>query len=627
MTRRSAAAPGALARGRRPFRALVALFLLTGTSLLVSAGPAAAHGSVDTAGLPVAARAARAVALAAAVFVAGQGLLRPLQPAPRDSARRLLFVVTLLGAGATAVAPAGGLPVARWSILLPLLPLTAGAVTATRWPAALGAVGLLLVLGWDAFRDGAGAGVLMLGHLATAGIWLAAVTASATAPAGQRAAVLRRLGPVAVGSAVLLAASGVLAAHRENVTVHGITATPFGSLVALKVGLLAAAGLLGLTVRRVVRRGARPATGPARAELVTLLGAAVLGATLTGLPNPGPAPTAGAPLVRRLTIDDAATGLVVVPQRPGLNLVHLQTTRFTDLRVAGKRYAATPRPYADGQWALISLPPGRSRLQVIQGKHVAQRVLNAGPALPAGAPTDPLQLAGPDGPECLAAALGAVLGGSRGPLTGCPAQQLRAADARALTALVGQLAGRGVHTLGLVADSTPRAVAAAAAVRAAASGAGVRVARLAASLPGALPDVVLSVAGAADTRTALAAAADKPPRYGSYVAPWLMDAPLVAAGGGSAFAALPFDPQGDQAMQYLSALALVGPGGGSESGLVAYLAARGVEPAQRIRVWAATSAFTVMPMNDDPAHAHDEDGQGAGWLAGGALTPVSPALS
>ncbi|HZE66980.1 MAG TPA: hypothetical protein VE081_10140, partial [Sporichthyaceae bacterium] len=180
-------------------------------------------------------------------------------------------------------------------------------------------------------------------------------------------------------------------------------------------------------------------------------------------------------------------------------------------------------------------------------------------------------------------------------------------------------------TLGIVADSSPRAVAARAAVKAAAAGAAVRVTSMVPDLSGALPDVVLSVAGRTDTRTALGAAAQRPARYGMYVAPWLMDVASVSASG-SAFAALPFDPAGAQAGQYLAALHRVGPGGGTESGLVAYLAARGIAPVQQIRIFAATSAFTVMPMNDETAHNHDEDSGGPGWLAGGAITPVSGPL-
>ncbi|HZE67063.1 MAG TPA: hypothetical protein VE081_10555, partial [Sporichthyaceae bacterium] len=108
------------------------LIILTIGQIVLSAGPAAAHGSVDTEGLPLSARVGRALALAAAVFVAGQGLLHPVLGAARGVARRILLGVTSLGLFATVVALAGGLPAARWSILLALLPVAAAAAT-FRW--------------------------------------------------------------------------------------------------------------------------------------------------------------------------------------------------------------------------------------------------------------------------------------------------------------------------------------------------------------------------------------------------------------------------------------------------------------------------------------------------------------
>ena len=100
------------------------------------------------------------------------------------------------------------------------------------------------------------------------------------------------------------------------------------------MSLLVGAAAVGLGVRLLVawgspataRRQPRLTTALARVEFLTLAIAVVAGATLTGLPDgPGRALAPGAPLVRRLLIDDALTGLVVVPQRPGRNLVHLVT--------------------------------------------------------------------------------------------------------------------------------------------------------------------------------------------------------------------------------------------------------------------------------------------------------------
>jgi hypothetical protein len=402
--------------------------------------------------------------------------------------------------------------------------------------------------------------------------------------------------------------------------------SPVGKLVVAKAGLLLGAAALGLAVRYLVRR-TRVAGPLARVELGVLLVAAVLGATVTGLPGPGPAPIAGVPLVRQLTIDEAATGLVVVPQRPGTNLVHLATDRFSDIKVAGHRYTAEPRPGAAGLWAVVQLPAGRSRLRVIQGRYVVQQVLNTGPAPAAGAPADALDIAGPDGPECLTAALGATLGGSKLPLIACPGRVLLSTDAIALQALVTQLAGRGVKTLAVVEDATPRSTDALAVVRSAADVHQVAVKAMPATAPNfAGVDAALAVSGWQPTAAALVATRKHPPLYGTYVAPWLFDTPLVAATGGSTYAPLPFDPQGDQANAYLAALSRVGPATATESGLLAYLHAREEEISGSVVLYAGSSSISVMPMGGPAQAAHDEGGAAVAWLNDGATTPVSRPL-
>jgi putative copper export protein len=627
-SRIQAAAPGVFTRGRRPVRALLLVLGLTLSQIVVAAGPAAAHSTLSSTQLGVGVRLARSLALAASVVVAGLGLLRffgPLRPA----ARAVLFLAAGLSAAGSVAVIADGLPAARWVLLLVTLPVVAAAaVVAPRPVVAAASGGLVVLLSYDAWRDGVWGTTLMLAHLVTAALWLGAVVGSATAPAGERVALLRRLGPIAVGSAAALALTGVLAAYRNELRLAGLTVTPVGKLVVAKAALLLGAAAVGLLVRYLARRSR--AAGPlARVELGVLLGAAVLGATVTGLPGPGPAATAGAPLVRRLVIDDAATGLVVVPQRPGKNLVHLATDRFSDIEVGGRRYAAGPRPGAAGLWAVVDLPAGRSRLQVIQGRYVVQQVLDTGPPRAAGAAAEPFDIAGPDGPECLAAALGATLGGSTAPLTECPDAALRPTDAAALQALVGQLAGRGVHHLAVLQDDTARSTAALGVLRSAAAARGVQVQPVSAAAPeltGA--DAAVAVSGWQPTATALLATRKHPPLYGTYVAPWLLTTPMVAAAGGSTYAPLPFDPQGEQATAYLAALRRVGPATGTESGFLAYLAARGEQVAGDITLYAGTSEISVMPMGGGPGQGHHGDDEVAiGWLNAGATTPVSRALS
>ena len=341
--------------------------------------------------------------------------------------------------------------------------------------------------------------------------------------------------------------------------------------------------------------------------------AVVAGVTLTSLPPPGPAAVAGSPLVRLIEMGEASTGLVVAPQRPGLNLVHLMTDRFTEIVVAGRSYEAVARPDTEGLWAAVELPAGRTRLELRQGRNVAQQVLNTG----SGARQD--MLAGADGAECASAALGFLLGGSEAPLRACPSAALSAPDAESLRLLVRNLAGRKVTTLRLVADGSPRSIAAEKLVRAAAGDA------LEVRTRGSA-DAVLAVAGWGPAGSALAALrSGSPPLYGTYLAPWLVHASIVAGTGTAPLAALPFDPQSGPVRAYVAALRRVGPGQSATSaGLAAFLAARGEAPAGDVSLYAATGAIKVMPMGGS-AGEHQEISPG--WLAGGALTPVSKSLA
>jgi hypothetical protein len=568
---------------------------------------------------------ARAVALAAAALLAGVALIRPLAGGPTDRARRVILAVAGAGALAAVIGAIGDLAVARYLLLVPLLALAAAA--ARFGPALLGVpAGGLLVgwLSWDTRRASTGTAVLLLAHVAVVAIWTGAALASATAEPSSRTAVVRRVGPVAVGAAVVAAGTGVLAAHNDNVTLHGITVTTFGTVVVLKAGLLLAAAILGLGARALLRarRAGHGGGGgggrlPAGLELGVLSFALVVGAVLTSLPAPGPPPATGVPLARVLDLGEAITGLIVAPQRPGVNLVHLMTDRSTYVDVNGHRYQAQPLPGTQGLWAQIQLPAGRSLLTLHQGRQVAVQVVDTG----AGAAQE--VLSGPDGAECVAAALGALLGGSRGPLAPCPAQSLVLADAAALRAVVAYLGTRGVNQLTLIADASPRGVAAEREVRAAARTAGITVGEPAA-LAGQKPQAVLAVAGWQVSGTTLGRfSTAQAPTYGTYLAPWLLDSPLVAAAGGAPLAVLPFDPAGPPAQSYVSALRQIGPQqGASATGFYAYLAASGrALPPAPLVLYAAAGAFQILG-----ASGHGSGETGVTWLGRGPLVAVSKPL-
>ncbi|HUR74075.1 MAG TPA: hypothetical protein VMZ00_07350 [Sporichthya sp.] len=604
-----------------------------------AAAPAFAHGGGESAAdLPAADTVARAVALAAAALLAGVALIRPLAGRPTDAARGLLATVGVAGAVAALAGAVGNLDGPRYLLLVPLLALTSTAVLLhsdrVRVLAVPTGIASVVWLCWGAITDSVGDAILMLGHVAVAVIWAGAVLASATAEAGTRAALVRRLGPIALGAGVLASVTGVLSARNYDVTLHGITVTDFGTVVVLKVVLLVAAASLGVGVR-VLLRGRR-SPGPqgggvlARLELGVLVTALVAGAVLTSLPPPGPTPVAGAPMVRALTLDDATTGLAITPQRPGLNLVHVMTDRLTDVVVGGRQYRAEARPGTQGFWAEVQLPAGRSLLEIRQGRQVAAQIVNTG--------SGPVQagLSGPDGAECAAAAIGAFLGGARVPLSACPSGSLSPVDAGALGALVGNLKTRGVHVLRLITDTTPRGIAAEKVIRGATKKAGIGVLEESApaTAPGKKPDATLAIAGWDVAQAALHVLRETPaPLYGTYLAPWLVQAGIVAAAGGSPLSPLPFDPTSPQAQAYITALRAVGPTeSASSAGLLAFLAARGQTlPAKDVLLYAATGRFDIMPIGGDLTTAaatagHDHDGVDASWLGGGALTPVSGRL-
>ncbi|MGQ0629621.1 MAG: hypothetical protein ACT4P1_01165 [Sporichthyaceae bacterium] len=580
---------------------------------------AVAHGGgdavLDLSGLD---RVARTVLIATAVLLAGAALLRPIAGGPTEIARRLLVSAAALAAAAATAGAFGELPRLQY--------LALGALTVAALLAVLigRAVPSLLagaaIVGWlcrDALSDGAASGALMVGHVAAAAVWSAAILAGATVGRGQRTATVRRLTPAAIAAGVLATATGVWSARDYDVTLSGITVTDFGTLVLVKAALVAAVVALGAIAAVRARRGAGRL--PARMELVVVSVVVLAGSALTALPPPGPPAARGVPLVRAMDFDDVATGVVVVPQRPGPNLVHLMTDRFTDVLIDGRRYRAAPRPGAQGMWAEVELPTGRSRLEIRQGTRVNQQVLDAGSA--AGW----ISASGPDLAECSSAALGAALGGSVAPLGRCPHEALAAVDAGALRALVTTLGTRGARALGLLSDDTPRGRAAAALVRAAAEHVGITIKD--GMDPGS--DVVLALAGWEVAHEQLTVRRQiSAPLYGTYLAPWLMQSQIVAAAGASPVAALPFNPAGETATSYLGALRRVGPDqSASAAGFAAYLAARAAPvPDPGVLLYAATDGFQVAPGAAGDPGQRSHHGSGVGWLAGGALTAVSSRL-
>lgn len=476
----------------------------------------------------------------------------------------------------------------RWAVLL-LAACIAGFLLRTSRPSA--AVALAVLSGVLATSAPTWtAALLAVTHRAAAALWLGAVGSLVWGSARPRFASAgddtppSRTRPgshtsrVAVGAAAMAGASGLALARLDRVALDGVA---FDRLVQLKGLAFLAACALGLVLHR---RGTGPRASldtwrrlPAL-ELVALGVAASVGSGLAVVPA---APPAGRPVVT------AAAGLplVVVPQRPGANYVHVDSTE--PVVVNGTR--STTLPGTAGQWVRLQLPPGRSRL------HVTTAGRPAGTALvDTGHATGPV----PDGPECASSQLAAALARTTEPA--CPSQLLTDADATALVALRSWLSRRGVRDLVVRGDATVRSRKAAALLRTGATGG-----------PQAGPTAVV-LTGAWDAAAAqLQQIGRHAPGGGVYLAPWLLDAPLLSGFSTAApLVVLPFDPHGSAARRYVSAL----PPGETPTA-AGYCAFGG--SVGRVQVF-ATSPASILPK--DLGHEHTVS---RGWFPGGTLTPVS----
>jgi hypothetical protein len=357
----------------------------------------------------------------------------------------------------------------------------------------------------------------------------------------------------------------------------------------------------------------------------TLAAAAVLVLTL-GASAPRPAsPTVPAyPGLLGVHLGGEHLPVLVAPARAGANLVLVGGSIGPNETVrvgldATSMPAARPRAGADGRWTVVDLPAGLSTLWFERGGQRGSVPISVEPG-----PADPglggaAGLLGPDGPECANAVLGGLLAGDRGLPSSCPAQTLTQADSASLLGLVAFLAGRGVRTLSIAEDDSPRSAAAATVVRTAAAGAGLGVGVAA-------PDSALVVVSGWTAATpTLVEVSDRQRASvihssGTYLAPWLLAAPVIHAATGAVLP-LRFDPRDDAPLRYEIAVGTGFHGATpTAAGYLQWLAARGVPPPTRTRLYAA-SLVAFLPAELAAHHAHNE-----GWFPGGTVVPVTGPL-
>jgi hypothetical protein len=340
-------------------------------------------------------------------------------------------------------------------------------------------------------------------------------------------------------------------------------------------------------------------------------------ATFAALPPPADLPSPGVPLLTSASVAGQEVPVLVSPQRPGRNLVHFPAAAGDGITVAG--VAAGARPGAEGYWAEVDLPAGRSDLVI--GKGAGETTIE----VDTGAASGPAGAVGPDGPECASAALGGLVAARKDVLTTCPADALSEEDSDALRKLVDFLAVRKAGAITLVGDGSPRGTKAAEVVRDAAAGQGLRIGDQPTEQSALV--VVSGWTGAYAALTEAAQAQRESPTYtyGLYVAPWLLNGPIVNTVS-SAGVPLRFDPREQLAVSYTVA---VGAAFGGESPTVGgfrdWLGA--AEQASAGKVQLFTSAqVNAMPMNPGEPHAPGMPmiGEGAGhWIPDGTVVPVS----
>lgn len=396
-----------------------------------------------------------------------------------------------------------------------------------------------------------------------------------------------------------------------------------------------------------------PKGRPRAAELSRLaaggLTLALLAAALvTTFPRPLAAPEPGQPLLRPVNLGLRHLAVLVLPMRPGPNLVHIGDAGggqeipahghgatppvpaaapgvITVSAGSGRGVPVADRAGAPGSWAVLELPVGTDRLEISGDGITATVPVNLGTT-----PPDPAvrsALTGPDGPECASAALGGLLAGADpsssltwAPPLACPSQSLTAADGSSLRDTVTFLAGRGIRALDVISDDSPRSRAAADLVRTEAA-----QRHLPISATPAEGDTLLVVSGWARAKDALGKATDAAtgvPNGGIVLAPWLLTGGVLGSAS-SEVLALTFNPQNLDPRQYASTVSAVFPGESpSSAGYLSWAAQQRTPLDSRSTFYGSAPVNVPMGMDDEM----DMGGEPSDWYPGGTVVPISPTL-
>lgn len=603
--------------------------LLTGAAaglagVLLPAAPALAHaaGADDASGYAGTRSIAVLVALVAVAAVSG-----PALTGTRDAASGRTGFSQLAAFVAGALAVVSGLGWAGMALAIG----AAGAVVlvppAARWRAVPASVLLASVAGGTAGDVPMAVRALSIGHVLAAAWWIGAVVDVAiawrvSAVDGRRAA--RWCATPALGLVVAIAVTGMLHTGDQLGDVGLASGTWWGRGLALKVSLVAAGALLGVSVRRAWSM---------RLEAGALVGAAVIGIILAGVGGPLSGPPSSGPAF--LTTGGAT--MILTPLAPGANTVLL---RADDDRV-------DPRPQVDGrQIPLTRRADGLhvGSIHLAAGRHTMRlggesRRLTVHPA--GGARTVPATLSDAvDDPDCIDRLAGALAATGALTAAGSPTRlEVRPGDRCAVAGAGDDVSWHGLGTA-LLQPLAAGTTDAPAAVMIDGEGRGdVLAGEIRASSPSALVTSVEAFPAA--PRTGPVVIATGPLRAQRAVevalqatggttpivlAPWLLDARLLAAladAGAPVVISVARDPTSPPAVAYR--VAATAPDGGglppTAAGLEGFLQA--LQATGRAVPERSPGLFGMSRVGILPPSLGADHPSTAGWAPGLALVRVA----
>ncbi|AIG80083.1 Conserved putative membrane protein [Amycolatopsis japonica] len=559
--------------------------------------------------------------LLATAFLAGAGILRPLVG---ELPSRLRLTIAALGGISAVLAAVSAfatdvnvIALIVHLVLALAIPVPIRRPSAGRWASL--ALAALVVLETSLGRTGVEFAIDTV-YVAAAALWFGVTVLSIWVPAEQWRQTNFRLGPLSLTLGGLLVVAGAVQLFSSGL---GFDRRIYGTLFGLTLLVIALLPIVA-TVLAGFFFSDKESTRAYRFGAAAVAVGFVAWSALAAIPEPPKLPTPGVALLADAAIGEQRFPVLVSPQRPGKNLVHFPASAGEDLSAGiegGLIGKAIVRPGAEGTWAEVDLPKGRSDLIVSRGGEKTTIEVDAG--------EEPgLAIEDADAPECASAALGGLIADRREVLTSCPADALSSEDSGSLVKLVEFLAGRKPSALTLIEDASPRSVAAAKLVRDTAARAGLPVQAEAGP-----NTALLVVSGWAGGYTAMTRAAEsqrlKPThQYGLYLAPWLLNGPIVNSVASSSIP-LRFDPREQVAVSFAVA---AGNAFGGESptlgGFRSWLGDQWRSINGDVQIFAAAQV-NAMPMYPGEPHAVGmiADRNYAGqWIPDGTIVPVSSVL-